>query len=172
MDRRGFIKAMAAFAAGASVYKAAAMEKLYANAVELDIPPVTNTDWATDILQIEDWLVGFDNAPADNVISIGLFRDDGVSTPRPLLQVALNQRATFRWVRGPMTPVVCHRDHLKWVMESPFYHEDAENPRPIFPNSQLMLTNASGQLYNMHITSAKGWVKDHLGDAGPLEWEI
>ena len=174
MDRRAFIRHMALLAAGSAAMpgQIAAIEKLYNANTPLSLRP--GEKWEHAMLSVEDWCVGFAMEPADRVFEIELFRLDPDGDRVPFIIVALNQRATFRWVRAPNEPILCHRDQLGWSVREVRHVDPNDLPverDPVVISQSLVVTEASGRVFSITDSAPEGMAHHHLGipfEAPPL----
>ena len=108
MIRREFVKHLALLAAGAAALPSqiAAFEQLYeAN--------TRSFGERSDLIFIRDMIFGFDGVPGDVATRVSLLRGD-----QTLFQIALNKRATFRWVGVPELPLISPVKDLHWDIQT------------------------------------------------------
>lgn len=79
---------------------------------------------------IEDILISFGDSPMDVAHLIKFFRS---STPNTiLLNLALNQRATFRWAAAPGLEILLSpSESLQWTQETAGYYGKGKPPKPL-----------------------------------------
>ena len=107
ISRREFCRRMALIAAGASAVpeQIDAFELLF----QANTPQIPDM---SGIYLIKEFSFGFAGRPRDEVLEVALLSND-----QPVFELAINYRASFRWVVAPDTPVVEELDGLRWNVE-------------------------------------------------------
>ncbi len=104
-SRRKFVQTMALLAAGASALPAQieAYHALY------DANTPSEGEFNDETILVRDILFGFAGEPRDEAHDIRFQSGEKI-----LIQLALNHRATLRWVATPEQPLIVQRSTFQW----------------------------------------------------------
>ena len=150
LTRREFCTHLTLLAAGAAALpqQVKAFEMLY----DINTAPLGESG----LISVEDLIFGFGGIPCDRTLDVQ-FRNGHDS----LFHVAINKRASFRWVPTPQAPMLARYSDFNWRVITAVEPDEVRNDAYDFIGT-IRFIDQSGRVRTAEIVGAFGNLSDCL----------